>query len=247
VSQRSKGGDPPSPTRPVDARDEVDRLISRSLRAARAPRRIPAPSPSDPSDDALLRFLEGSASADEHRAVDEAARASRYTRDRIDILEDALREAAHAAAPDKRAARYVIAIGGQTGRSLRCLRGAHPPWSPAAPAAPAALDLRHPFPDDLTAEIHLALRAQPDAVPAVDVTVRLCDAAGAPIARGRVTVRRGGSPLDRLATDGDGRATLTGLEPARYQLDLERSAERHAGKGVDTLILDLLAAGADLS
>ncbi|HZS38862.1 MAG TPA: hypothetical protein VFF06_18645 [Polyangia bacterium] len=53
-------------------------------------RAVPAPSPDDPSDEELLRFLDGDMDEDERRAFAERLERSPYASARAQILADAL-------------------------------------------------------------------------------------------------------------------------------------------------------------
>jgi hypothetical protein len=77
----------------------INHHMSRTGPVARKPRRnlriphpVPAPSAGDPSDDDLLRYLEGTLFPDEVAAFEERVRRSPHASARIEILVEVLRE-----------------------------------------------------------------------------------------------------------------------------------------------------------
>jgi hypothetical protein len=68
------------------------RVSKRPRRKLRVSRPVPAPSIDEPSDDELLRFLDGAMAADERAAFELRLRKSPYAAARIELLAAALEE-----------------------------------------------------------------------------------------------------------------------------------------------------------
>jgi hypothetical protein len=219
-----------------DKPDPLDRAIAAAIAAGRAPRGLPRETPGDPTDDQILRVVEGWASDAERAAVD----ASPLAAARAEIVAAALAEATPAApSAAMRAARYVFAVARDT---LTFLRGATQPvaapelaW--ATRSSPTAggerlTELRHRF-GDLDAQVrveHVTRKTQ-----TVDLEVRLVDQERRPAGAGRITLRRGGLALDSVPLDAAGAALFTGLAPASYELEL-----RATGQIVGVMVLEFL-------
>jgi hypothetical protein len=230
VSQKSKE---------PEARDEVDQQITRSLRAARraSARAVPTASSSDPADDLLLRVIDGTASADDRKRVEEGGP---FTRDRLEILREALKETSPSLLQS--ATRYVFAVARDT---MTFLRGATAPlaapqlaWATrgSASSAESFLEFKQDF-ADLEAQVRVEHVVRPKADPTLDVQVRLVASSGAPASSSRVTIRRAGRTIDSIPTESDGSATFTGLQPDRYELEL-----RSTGQVIGVMLLDFLPA-----
>jgi len=212
-----------------DPRDELDRRIARALREGPTP---PAPGADDPDDDVLLRVLEGRASADDEARV----QASAYARERLVILRESLADAQPAPAPLGAAAGYVFAVARDL---LQMVRGATEPvaapglaWAvrSGAPAGEPFCEFHHQW-----SAVDAHVRVEQVAT-RLDLQVRL-SAAGAPLERARVTVRREGRTLDSAPTDANGSAMFTGLAPDAYEVEV-----RATGTVVGVMLLEFLPA-----
>jgi ribosomal protein S28E/S33 len=244
-------------------RDELDGAIARYVRAARHPVDLPSPGPGEPSDDELLRVVEGGATPEERARVDEAARRSAWTRDRLELLREALAETGHVT-PMERAARYVFAVARS---ALEFLRGATEPV--AQPAVAVALrkgaseaqpdtgisqpyfELLHDFDDPdqpartraLQATIHIEHSGRAGAP--IDLQIRLQErdqtralsrAISGPATNARVSLLRGSATVESTPVDERGAVTFTGLEAARYRLEVRRN-----GRVTGSIILDFVS------
>jgi hypothetical protein len=225
-------------------RDELDGAIARYVKGARRPVDLPSPGPAEPSDDEILRVVEGGASPDERARVEEAMKRSAWTRDRLELLREALAETGHVT-PMERAARYVFAVAKS---ALEFLRGATEPVAQPAIAtalrkgAPEAqpdtgisqpyFELLHDF-DDLEATIHIEHSGRAGAP--IDLQIRLADGRG-PAANARVTLLRGSTTVENTPVDERGSVTFTGLEAARYRLEVRRN-----GRATGSVILDFVS------
>lgn len=224
-------------------RDRLDELIAKAAQAARRPVDVPAPSASEPSDDELLRVVEGSASREERERVDEAAARSAFTRDRLDILKEALADSGHTG-PVERAARYVFVVAKET---IDFLRGATEPvaapaWSHAVRGAAPSVDdtipdaffeLLHPLSDDVDARIRVEHVTRGGM--SLDLQVQLLGKNGAQVAGARVTLARGSQTVESTPVDDHGKVTFTSLDAARYRVEVRR-----AGATIGTVILDFV-------
>ena len=223
-------------------RDELDRTIRKVLRQARAPRGVPSPGRGEPGDDDLLRYLEGLASPSERREIEEALAQSPYSTSRVEILKSALAETGEGPRTLTRAARYVFAMGQG---ALEFLRGATEPvqapsvaWAtrssgPAPAAAESFYEFHHAF-----GPVDAHLKIEHVAPSRLDVQLSLSSADKGkvgPVTDARITVTRSGRVIDSMPVEESGSATLSGLEPARYELELRRG-----GKILGTLKLDFL-------
>jgi hypothetical protein len=215
-------------------RDDLDALLARGAKEARRPRGVPAPAV-EASDDALLRVLEGTASAEERAEV---AAGGAFTRDRLDILREAVLETGHAPPLTTRAARYVLGVGKD---ALSFLRGDTSPVGASAPVAvrsgvgaPQAetfLELHHRFPgppieDAVPFDVQVRLERTRSGV---DLQVRVLGKHAVPAAGTRVAVMRNLRIVDSTSVDASGNATFTGLAPARYSVEIRvpwQEAER---------------------
>lgn len=232
-----------------DSRDRLDQLIGKGLRAAHHPRNIPSPSRSEPLDDELLRYLDGSASAEERGRVDLAMQASPFTRDRIEILREALAEAGHGPSAVTRAARYVFVVAKDAFELLRgstaplgmpalaaATRGGDAAAAPRSGTGQCYFEFTQPFEDvDAHLKIEHVTRSKPKAGPSIDVQIKLIAASGQPAKDARVTLLRAGRTIDSVPVEENGAATFAGLEQDRYELDVRRN-----GKSVGKVHLDFV-------
>src|SRR5262245_45821718 len=83
----------------VGGKDEADRAHARRLKALTRSQPVPAPAADEPSDDAILRYLDGAASGAEREQIAAGIEASPYATARVAVL-----AAAQAETGDRRAA-----------------------------------------------------------------------------------------------------------------------------------------------
>jgi hypothetical protein len=230
-----------------DERDALDRTLAQAaqtLRSARRPEPLPRPTADEPSDDELLRVIDGVASLDERARVDAAAKRSAFTRDRLADLGAALAETGHAPSPLTRAARYVFVLGQG---ALELLRSATEPVAFAAPARlrssggatsppSGAKACYYEFVQplaDVEARLKIEHVTKADASASIDVQLRLVG----PSRGARVSLTSEGKTLDSLPVDDAGVATFSGLGQARYELEVRRAG---ASEAVGKVRLDFL-------
>jgi hypothetical protein len=224
-------------------RDALDRALSKVVRSARRPRGVPAPGRDEPSDDELLRVIEGSASAEERARVQAAGA---FTQERLAVLREALAETGHAPTALQRAARYVFVLAKD---ALDLLRAATEPV-----AVPAAATVRsgpqtaqergggkacyyefvQPF-QDVEAHLKIEHVTRANANATIDVQIRLVGGGkGA-----RVSLVSAGQTLDSMPVDENGAATFSGLGQAQYEIEVRRAGK---AEPIGKLHLDFLRA-----
>jgi hypothetical protein len=222
-------------------RDELDAALSAHVRAGRpAP---DEPSANAPSDDDILRYVDGVMNDAERAAFE--ARLSEHPDviDRIAVVAGTLHENGYdkpAIAADTfgaRAQRFVFQL---SRGALAFLRGSSLPLSvePAlavrsnAPAEPLRFFevVAHHAADGGEVEARLAVEATQ--AEAVDVQIAITRQ-GVPLDGVRVKLLRDGRPIDSAPAD-HGRCTFTALHAARYELEI-----RKGGTEVGRLTLDI--------
>lgn len=189
---------------------------------------VPGPLPGDPDDEAILRTVEGTASADERAHVEARAARNPFVRTQLAVLRAALAELE--SAPEAillaagRAARYVFRVGQD---ALAFLRGPSVPVVAAAEARSATRSGNR-GPEETFHEVEeqrgsllIRLRIEHVAATRLDVQVALEDG-GAPVTDARVSLKKGTRTVDSLPVEASGTATLTGLVPASYRLEVAR-------------------------
>lgn len=217
-------------------RDELDRKIAGSLRRA-----VPDPGVAEPTDEEILRYVDGVATPDQRARVDQSIARSAYTRDRVEILRESLAAAGHGPTIAERVARYVFVMAKA---SFELLRGSTAPVfastagaatrGSAAAARPCYFEFTQPFQDvDAHLKIEHVSRAN-EQTPSIDVQIKLI-AGGHPATDARVTLLRGGKSVDSQSVEANGAATFSGLAQDRYELDVRRG-----GKIVGKVHLDFL-------
>jgi hypothetical protein len=185
-------------------------------------------------------LVEGLLSPSEHKHMVERLKAYPYSQSRVDVLQAALAETGEGPSAVQRAARYVFAVGKE---ALEFLRGATEPlqvpsvaWAtrsargPAAAPAESFFEFRHAF-----GMILAHIKVEHVAPSRLDLQLSLEEKAK-PVADARVTVTRDGQVVDSLPVEESGSATLSSLEPARYELEIRRG-----GAVAGTLLLDFLS------
>lgn len=207
-----------------DTRDGLDRTLRRLLRNPKLVLPVPDTLPGDPTDDELLRVLDGSADTQVREKVEARAQRSPLVRAQLDVLRAVLAELETAPEALLRAARYVFRVGQD---ALAFLRGPSAPVAAAVEARSATRsgnrgsdDTFHEV-EEQRGDLMIRLRIEHVAATRLDVQVAL-EERGAPVADARVSLKKGARVVDSLPVESSGTATLTGLVPATYQLEVAR-------------------------
>ncbi|MCA1664502.1 MAG: hypothetical protein LC659_09570 [Myxococcales bacterium] len=225
-------------------------MLTARLRAVRPSSAVPDAGVDEPSDDELLRYIDGSMSAGERdaleaRLADEPAAAAR-----VAIVAEALAEggwgpAAKAEPVGRRAvnlaSRFVFRLSDGVLSFLRGTdlpRGLEPAMAlrSSAPAQPQSFFeflSRYPFE---AGHVDARLAVEPVAEQAVDVQIDVTQA-GVPLEGVRVKLLRNGQPVDSAPTE-KGRCTFSALSAARYELEI-----RKGGTEVGRMVLDIRGDG----
>ncbi|SRR6266542_1951819 len=231
-------------------RDELDRALSERLRAVRPSLPVPSPSGDEPSDEELLRYIDGGLSPEERAAFEVRLAAHPNAAERVAVVADALHEAGFGPTPPSAslgrravslASRFVFRL---SEGALMFLRGTDLPralepalavrsTTPAAPPSLFEFVQRYAF-DSGEIEAKLALEvAQPRTV---DVQLDISQG-GTPLDGVRIKLLREGTPVDSAPTE-RGRCTFTALPAARYEFEI-----RKGGTEVGRMILDIYGDG----
>jgi hypothetical protein len=231
-------------------RDELDAALTARLRAIRPSSAVPDAAVDEPSDDELLRYVDGS--------LDDAERASLETRladhpaaaARVAIVAEALAEGgwgpvAKADPVGRRAvnlaSRFVFRLSDGVLSFLRGTdlpRGLEPAMAvrSSAPAQPQSFfEFISHYPFE-SGEVDARLALEPVAEHAVDVQIDVTQG-GAPLEGVRVKLLRDGQPVDSAPTE-KGRCTFSALSAARYELEI-----RKGGTEVGRMVLDIRGDG----
>lgn len=169
---------------------------------------------------------------EERAHVEARAARSPLVRSKLEVLRSALAELESAPEALMRAARYVFRVGQD---ALGFLRGPTAPVLAAAEARSATRsgnrqkeDTFHEV-EEQRGSLLIRLRIEHVAATRLDVQVMLEDA-GAPVGDARVSLKKGERTVDSLPVEASGTATLTGLVPASYRLEVARPG--HASEHV---------------
>jgi hypothetical protein len=234
-------------------RDELDGVISSSLRALHPVLAVAARGADEPSEDDLLRYVDGMMGEREREGFEHRAVNFPETCTRVAIVAEALREGGWPVAgavqrlePVGRraiqlASRFVFRLADGV---LTFLRGTDLPRavqpalavrSPAPAQPPSFFEFvsRYPFEAE---EVEARLALEPVANQAIDVQLDVTRG-GAPLEGVRVKLLRDGRPIDSTPTEG-GRCTFNALPAARYELEI-----RKAGLEVGRMVLDIRGDG----
>ena len=229
-----------SGARDMEQRDELDARVAEKLRAHQFVRPLPSPGDDEPSDEALLRYLDGAVTGSERERIEARIAGSPYSSVRVGIVVEALRECGFPlptpSPVGRRAVRYVFRLAGS---ALTFLRGSDLPaaLAPALSVRGAHVE-RHPtfyeFTHDFAA---VSARLQIEGVEGRGFEIGLTVSADdRPVEGARVTLRHaGGKVIDSAATE-NGACSFAGLPPAHYEVEVKRGPEV-----LGTLHVDVLA------
>jgi hypothetical protein len=231
-------------------RDELDAALTARLRAVRPSLAVPDEGADEPSDDEVLRYVDG-AMDDRERATFEARLASHpAAADRVAIVAEALAEGGFGPVvktePVGRravnlASRFVFRLSDGVLSFLRGTdlpRGLEPAMAvrSSAPAQPQSFfEFVSQFPFE-SGEVDARLALEPVQPEAVDVQLDVTQA-GVPLEGVRVKLLRDGKPVDSSPTE-NGRCTFSALTAARYELEI-----RKGGTEVGRVVLDIRGDG----
>lgn len=233
-------------TIPQSSRDELDLIIARQVRVQRPlalTHPLPAAGDDEPSDDELLLAVEGRLPPIEAAALERRLGDHPFSRDRLEILREALAEVACATestaspAPDEATttpeqqtplARFVFALRRGSEQMIDFIRGSEEPMALESVAlatrggsspAEALYKFARTF-DDCEALI------QVERVPGRGVDLRLeLSTAGEPITDGRASLRRHGRLVESVRIR-RGHADFCDLEPASsYEMEIKREGQ----------------------
>jgi hypothetical protein len=231
-------------------RNELDRKLAEQLRAVRPSLAVTVAGTDDPSDEEILRYVDGAMSPNEREAFEARLADHPDAAARIAVVAEALQETGYGPVPvrddaasrkSSAAARFVFRLSEGV---LTFLRGSALPQSlepalalrSAAPSTrPGFFELVHCYPFD-TGEIEAALALESAPPHAVDLQIAVKQH-GAPLDGVRVKLLREGRPVDSAPTE-HGRCTFAGLRAARYELEI-----RKGGTEVGRFILDIRGDG----
>jgi hypothetical protein len=230
-------------------RDELDTTLSERLRAVRPLLPMPDPAGDEPSDEELLRYIDGAMSPAEREAFEAVLAEHPSAAERVAVVADALHEAGYGPTPKPSpigrravslAARFVFRLADGV---LTFLRGTDVPLAlePAlavrsttiAPSSLFEFVQHYPF-ENGDIEAKLALEAAQQQTIDVQIEVKQH---GAPLDGVRVKLLRDGRPVDSAPTE-HGRCTFTGLPAAHYEFEI-----RKGGTEVGRMLLDIRGDG----
>jgi len=234
---------------PSKDRDPLDKRLSKALKSIRLAVSLPHPADDEPSDEEILMLVEGQLSGETKKTVEAKIEKSRYSKDRFEILREALAdaEARTRLSPDESnekktsVARLVFAMTKRgADRVLAFLHGTDSPMALTPAMAtrggttPSTTDDYYRFErqlGDLDAVIQI------EHVPNRGVELRLdVKKDGAPLTGARASLRRDGKLVESVRIR-DGVAGFVDLAPDTYQLELSQQ-----DAAIGTLELDVLEA-----
>jgi hypothetical protein len=220
-------------------RDGIDAQVTQKLRSLRLAQPIPAPQAGEPSDEELLRYVDGAVSGGEREKLEERIAASPYASARVAVVVEALRECGYPLPSKetiaKKVARYVFRYAEG---ALTFLRGSDMPdaLAPALQVRGAATtqdDTYYEFTHQFDA---VAARLQVERVEGRGFELQLTlSEKDAPVDGARVTLRQSGKTVDSASTEA-GKCAFGDLPAARYQLDVKRGSDE-----IGTLHVDVIA------
>lgn len=231
-------------------RDELDEALSARLRAVRPSQRVPEQTAEEPSEEDVLRYVDGAMSDSERDAFEAKLADHPSAAARVAIVAEALQEAGYgpAAKPDpigrravQLASRFVFRLSDGVLTFLRGTdlpRGLEPAMATrsAAPAQPPAFfEFVSHWPFE-SGDVDARLALEPVKPEAVDVQIEVTQS-GAPLDGVRVKLLRDGRPVDSAPTE-NGRCTFGALTAARYEFEI-----RKGGTEVGRMVLDIRGDG----
>ena len=235
-------------------RDELDAALTARLRAVRPSLPVPDAAADEPSDDELLRYVDGSMDDRERESFEARLADHPNAAARVAIVAEALAEGGWGplARPEpvgrravQLASRFVFRFSEGVLSFLRGTdlpRGLEPQMavrSTAAPGAPAEpqsfFEFVSQYPFE-SGQVDARLALEPVARQAIDVQLEVTQG-GAPLEGVRVKLLRDGRPVDSAPTE-KGRCTFSGLPAARYELEI-----RKGGTEVGRMVLDIRGDG----
>jgi hypothetical protein len=233
-------------------RDEVDRVLSESLRALRPALLVPAPADlgaGEPSDEEMLRYLDGPMSEGERHTFEARLADHPGACARVAIVAESLSEGGWAVVRSEPVGRRAINLASRfvfrlSDGVLTFLRGTDLPRavqpalavrSPAPAQPPTFFEFLSHYPLD-SGEVEARLALEPVENQAIDVQLEITQA-GAPLDGVRVKLLRDGRPIDSTPTEA-GKCTFSALPAARYELEI-----RKAGIEVGRMVLDIRGDG----
>jgi hypothetical protein len=231
-------------------RDELDAALTARLRAIRPSSAVPDAAVDEPSDDELLRYVDGSMDDAEREALQARLADHPAAAARVAIVAEALAEGgwgpvAKSDPVGRRAvnlaSRFVFRLSDGV---LSFLRGTDLPQglepamavrssAPAQPQSFFEFVSHYPFE---SGEVDARLALEPVTQQAVDVQLDVTQG-GAPLEGVRVKLLRDGQPVDSAPTE-KGRCIFSALSAARYELEI-----RKGGTEVGRLVLDIRGDG----
>lgn len=231
-------------------RDELDAALTARLRAVRPSLPVPEPAAEAPSDEDILRYVDGSM-GDAERGSFEARLADHPdAAARVAVVAEALSESGFGPAPRPEpigrravtlASRFVFRISDGVLTFLRGTdlpRGLEPALAvrSAAPAEPPSFfEFVQRWPFD-SGDVDARLALEPAQRQSVDVQIEVTQG-GTPLEGVRVKLLRDGRPVDSAPTE-EGRCTFTSLAAARYEFEI-----RKGGTEVGRIVLDIRGDG----
>ena len=231
-------------------RDELDAALTARLRAVRPSSAIPDPVADEPSDDELLRYVDGSMDDGERDALEARLADHPAAAARVAIVAEALAEGGWGplAKPEpvgrravSLASRFVFRLSDGVLSFLRGTdlpRGLEPAMAvrSSAPAQPQSFfEFVSQYPFE-SGEVDARLALEPVAPEAIDIQIEVTQA-GAPLEGVRVKLLRDGKPVDSAPTE-KGRCTFSALTAAHYELEI-----RKGGTEVGRMVLDIRGDG----
>src|SRR5262245_53438306 len=231
-------------------RDELDAALTARLRAVRPSLPVPDAAADEPSDEDLLRYVEGVMEEAERAAFEVRLADHPSAAERVAIVADALAEGGWGPLPRPEpigrravnlASRFVFRLSDGVLSFLRGTdlpRGLEPAMAvrSSAPAQPQSFfEFESHFAFESGA-VDARLALEPAAAAAIDVQLEVTQS-GAPLDGVRVKLFRDGRPVDSAPTE-KGRCTFSALPAARYELEI-----RKGGTEVGRMVLDIRGDG----
>jgi hypothetical protein len=233
-------------------RDELDGVLSASLRTLRPALPVPPPGEpgaTEPSEEQLLRYVDGLMSDDERQEFEERLADNPAATECAAIVAEALSEAGWAAQPTEPVGRRAINVASRfvfrlSEGVLTFLRGTDLPRafepalavrSPAPAAPPSFFEFVSHYALE-SGEVDARLALEPVENEAIDVQLEITQA-GVPLEGVRVKLLRDGRPIDSTPTEA-GKCTFSALPAARYEFEI-----RKAGIEVGRMVLDIRGDG----